>query len=39
MQLVVPSAVRNVVSATTTTFTANSINLCFFIFFKFRFYF
>ena len=31
MQLVVPSAVRNAVSAATTTFTANSITLCFFI--------
>ena len=31
MQLVVPSAVRNAVSAATTTFTASSINLCFFI--------
>ena len=31
MQLVVPSAVRNAVSAATTTFTANSINFCFFI--------
>ena len=32
MQLVVPSAVKNAVSAATTTFTANSINFCFFIF-------
>ena len=31
MQLVVPSAVRNAVSAATITFTANSITLCFFI--------
>ena len=31
MQLVVPSAVRNAVSAATTTFTANSITFCFFI--------
>ena len=31
MQLVVPSAVRNAVSAATTTFTANSITLCFFM--------
>ena len=31
MQLVVPSAVRNAVSAATTTFTAISIHLCFFI--------
>ena len=34
MQLVVPSAVRNAVSAATITFTANSITLCFFIFSK-----
>ena len=32
MQLVVPSAVRNAVSAATITFTANSIMRCFFIF-------
>jgi len=32
MQLVVPSAVKNAVSAATTTFTANSITFCFFIF-------
>ena len=32
MQLVVPSAVKNAVSAATTTFTASSINFCFFIF-------
>ena len=31
MQLVVPSAVKNAVSAATITFTANSITLCFFI--------
>ena len=31
MQLVVPIAVRNAVSAATITFTANSITLCFFI--------
>ena len=31
MQLVVPSAVRNAVSAATTTFTANSMIRCFFI--------
>ena len=31
MQLVVPSAVKNAVSAATTTFTANSITFCFFI--------
>ena len=31
MQLVVPSAVRNAVSAATITFTANSTILCFFI--------
>ena len=31
MQLVVPSAVRNAVSAATITFTASSIILCFFI--------
>ena len=31
MHEVVPSAVRNAVSAATTTFTANSINFCFFI--------
>ena len=30
MQLVVPSAVRNAVSAATTIFTTNSITLCFF---------
>ena len=34
MQLVVPSAVRNAVSAATATFTASSIHL-FFIFFAF----
>lgn len=32
MQLVVPIAVRNAVSAATITFTASSITLCFFIF-------
>ena len=32
MQLVVPSAVRNAVSAATITFTASSITRCFFIF-------
>ena len=31
MQLVVPSAVRNAVSAATITFTANSMIRCFFI--------
>ena len=31
MQLVVPSAVRNAVSAATITFTASSMILCFFI--------
>ena len=31
MQLVVPIAVRNAVSAATITFTANSTILCFFI--------
>ena len=31
MQLVVPSAVRNAVSAATITFTASSITRCFFI--------
>jgi hypothetical protein len=31
MQLVVPIAVRNAVSAATNTFTANSIILCFFM--------
>ena len=31
MQLVVPSAVKNAVSAATTTFTASSINFCFFM--------
>ena len=31
MQLVVPIAVKNAVSAATITFTANSITLCFFI--------
>ena len=31
MQLVVPSAVRNAVSAATRTFTASSMILCFFI--------
>ena len=31
MQLVVPSAVRNAVSAATITFTASSITLCFFM--------
>ena len=31
MHEVVPSAVRNAVSAATITFTANSINFCFFI--------
>ena len=37
MQLVVPSAVRNAVSAATITFTANSTILCFFIDIKFFF--
>ncbi len=32
MQLVVPSAVRNAVSAATMIFTVNSITFCFFIF-------
>ncbi len=31
MQLVVPIAVKNAVSAATITFTANSMILCFFI--------
>ena len=31
MQLVVPSAVKNAVSAATITFTANSMILCFFM--------
>ena len=31
IQLVVPIAVKNAVSAATITFTANSITLCFFI--------
>ena len=31
MQLVVPSAVRNAVSAATRTFTASSMILCFFM--------
>ena len=31
MQLVVPSAVKNAVSAATITFTASSITRCFFI--------
>ena len=31
MQLVVPIAVKNAVSAATITFTASSITLCFFI--------
>ena len=31
MQLVVPSAVKNAVSAATITFTASSITLCFFM--------
>ncbi len=31
MQLVVPSAVRNAVSAATITFTASSIMRCFFM--------
>ena len=31
MQLVVPSAVKNAVSAATITFTANSMIRCFFI--------
>jgi len=31
MQLVVVMAVRNAVSAATITFTANSMNFCFFI--------
>ena len=31
MQLVVPSAVRNAVSAATRTFSASSMILCFFI--------
>ena len=33
MQLVVPIAVKNAVSAATITFTANSITRCFFIIF------
>ena len=37
MQLVVPSAVRNAVSAATITFTANSMIRCFFIRFSFLF--
>ena len=37
MQLVVPSAVRNAVSAATITFTANSMIFCFFIRFVFFF--
>ena len=35
MQLVVPIAVRNAVSAATRTFTANSMIFCFFIRFSF----
>ena len=35
MQLVVPSAVRNAVSAATRTFTANSMIRCFFMVFSF----
>ena len=35
MQLVVPIAVRNAVSAATITFTANSMIFCFFIRFVF----
>ena len=37
MQLVVPIAVRNAVSAATITFTANSMIRCFFIRFSFLF--
>ena len=37
MQLVVPIAVRNAVSAATRTFTANSMMRCFFIRFSFLF--
>ena len=37
MQLVVPSAVRNAVSAATRTFTASSMILCFFIISSFLF--
>ena len=37
MQLVVPSAVRNAVSAATRTFTASSTILCFFIISSFLF--
>ena len=37
MQLVVPIAVRNAVSAATRTFTANSMIRCFFIRFSFFF--
>ena len=37
MQLVVPIAVRNAVSAATRTFTANSMIFCFFIRFSFLF--
>ena len=37
MQLVVPSAVRNAVSAATITFTASSMILCFFIISSFLF--
>ncbi len=37
MQLVVPIAVRNAVSAATITFTANSMMRCFFIRFSFLF--
>ena len=35
IQLVVPIAVRNAVSAATNTFTASSMILCFFIVFSF----
>ena len=35
MQLVVPIAVRNAVSAATITFTASSMILCFFILLRF----
>ena len=38
MQLVVPSAVRNAVSAATITFTASSMIRCFFIISSFLFF-
>ena len=38
MQLVVPSAVRNAVSAATRTFTVSSMILCFFIISSFLFF-